>query len=124
MKLYPINENHLYVKTFSKGKRTGTRLISVAVLRDYKAEKIRRANPQKEYLNRVGLSVGKKTGNAVVRSRIKRMIREAYRQLDKEYSIARGNLVVIAAKEDCAGVKTDDVKRDLHYALGKLGILK
>jgi len=124
MKLYPINENHLYVKTFSKGKRTGTRLISVAVLKDYKAEKLRRANPQKEFINRVGLSVGKKTGNAVVRNRIKRMIREAYRQLDREYSIMRGNLVVIAAREDCAKAKTEDVKRDLRYALGKLGILK
>ena len=124
MKLYPITENHLYIKAFTKGKRTGTRLVSVNVLKDYKVEKLRRANPQKEYLNRVGLSVGKKAGNAVTRNRIKRMIREAYRQLDKEYGLRRGFLVVIAAREACAAAKTEDVKRDLRYALGKLGMFK
>lgn len=124
MKLYPINENHLYVKTFTKGKRTGTRLFTVCVLKDYKAEKLRRANPQKEYLNRVGLSVTKKVGHAVVRNRVKRMIREAYRQIDREDGIRRGFLVVIAAKDSAAAVKTEEVRRDLRYALGKLGMLK
>jgi len=124
MKLYPITENHLYAKAFSKGKRAGTRLISVSVLKDYKAEKLRRANPQKEFFNRVGLSVGKKVGNAVVRNRVKRIIREAYRQTEKEYCISRGYLVVIAAREAAGKVKTEDIKRDLRYALGKLGMLK
>ena len=124
MKLYPITENHLYVKTFSKGKRTGTRLLTVCILRDYKADKLRRANPQKTTLNRVGLSVGKKTGHAVVRNRIKRMIREASRQIDRENGIRRGYLVVIAAKEAAGTVNTGDIKRDLLYALGKLDMLK
>ena len=124
MKLYPITENHLYIKTFSKGKRAGTRLISVSVLKDDKAEKLRRANPQKEYLNRVGLSVGKKVGNAVKRNRVKRLIREAYRHVEKENGLRSGFLVVIAARDACAAAKAEDVKRDLRYALGKLGMLK
>ena len=124
MKLYPITENHLYVKAFSKGKRAGTRHITVCVLKDFKAEKLRRANPQKEYINRVGLSVGKKTGNAVVRNRIKRIIREAYRQTEKEYVISRGYLIVIAAREAAGNANTEVIKRDMRYALGKLGMLK
>ena len=75
MKLYPITENHLYVKTFSKGRKAGTGRLTVFVLRDFKAEKLRRANPEKTYLNRVGLSVGKRNGNAVTRNRAKRLLR-------------------------------------------------
>jgi ribonuclease P protein component len=124
MKLYPITENHLYIKTFTKGKRAGTRLFSLCVLKDYKAERLRRANPQKEFLNRVGLSVGKKVGNAVTRNRVKRILRGGYRQVDREYGVRRGYLIVIAPREACANATAVDVKRDLRYALGKLDMLK
>lgn len=80
MKLFPITENHLYQKAYKKGERAPSRSVCVYVLRDRAAEKIRKANPMGEYLNRVGISASKKIGGAVQRNRAKRVVREAYRQ--------------------------------------------
>ena len=79
MKEYAIKEHHLYNKAFAKGQRAVGKLMAVYVLRDYAARRLRDANPQKVYLNRVGLSVGKKIGGAIQRNRAKRLLREGYR---------------------------------------------
>ena len=47
MKEIAIRENHLYQKVFRRGKRAGGRLVSVCVLRDLSANRLRRANPRK-----------------------------------------------------------------------------
>ena len=80
-------------------------------------------NPEKMYINRVGLTVTKKIGNAVTRSRVKRIIREGYRLTDKEYGIKKGNLIVLVAKDNCIKAKSTDIKNDMVYAFGKLGMI-
>ena len=57
MKPYAIKENHLYKKTFQRGKRWSGKFVSVYVLKDLAAKKLKRAHPQKQYINRIGLSV-------------------------------------------------------------------
>ena len=83
------------------------------------------ANPAKKYLNRLGISVTKKYGKAHERNRAKRIIREAYRAVEKDGSVflRRGFLVVIAAREGLHGAKEADVERELRYALAKIGLL-
>ena len=66
MKNYAIKEHHLYNKAFTKGTRAVGKMVAVYVLRDYAAKRLRLANPRKEYLNRVGLSVGKKIGSTAM----------------------------------------------------------
>lgn len=124
MKNIAVTENHLYNKAYTKGKRFFGRLVRVYVLRDLKAKKIMLANPEKEYINRLGISVSKKNGGAVVRNRIKRIIREGYRAIEREGNLMTGNLVIIAAKNEAADVKSGDIERELRYAFGKLEMFK
>lgn len=92
----------------------------VYYLKDLKANKLRKANPMKEKINRMGISVSKKNGGAVKRNRAKRIIREAYRQIESERPLKKGNLIVILAREGIGGAKMQDVKRDLFRSFERL----
>ena len=122
MKNIAVTENHLYNKAYTKGKRFFGRLVRVYVLRDLKAKKIMLANPEKEYINRLGISVSKKNGGAVVRNRIKRIIREGYRAVEED--LMTGYLVIIAAKNEAADAKSGDIEKELRYAFNKLEMIK
>jgi len=123
MKFTAIRENHLFQKTYAKGKRCVTHSVAVYAMRDYFAEKYRRTNPKKEAINRIGIAAGKKIGGAVERNRAKRVIREAYRSICKKYAVKHGFLVVLAARETAAKLKMPEVEGDLLYALKKLGMI-
>ena len=123
MKYRAICENHLYSKAYKKGKKAVLPTIAVYVLPDYKRNALMKANPQKKYINRVGLTVGKKIGGAVQRNRAKRISRHAYKNIDTEYKIKCGNLIVIVAREAIAGKKTQDVEREMKKALNKLELI-
>ena len=124
MKNYAIKEHHLYNKAFQKGERFVTKTVAVYVLRDYAAKRLALANPEKRYLNRVGLSVGKRLGGAVVRNRAKRLLREAYRAIKSEHGIKTGYLVILAARDEIRGKKTADVQKDMLRALRAIGMLE
>lgn len=124
MKYRAICENHLYSKAYAKGKRFITHDLRIYVLPDYHAERLRRANPTKQRMNRIGLTVSKKVGGAVVRSRVKRIIREAYRAVDKNSHVRTGYLIVIAARESAARQKSTDLVPQLEKAFSVLGLIK
>ncbi len=123
MKYRAICENHLYSKAYKKGARAVTSTVAVYVLPDYKKHALMKANPEKKYINRVGLTVGKRIGGAASRNRAKRIIRHAYKSIDTATPVKTGHLVVIVAREGIVGKKTQDIERDLRYALRKTGLL-
>ena len=123
MKYGVINENHLFVKCYNKGKKIITKRVVLFVLEDKHARFLQKSHPDKKKINRVGISVTKKLGNAVVRNRAKRIIREAWRNITKTYRLTQGKLIVITAREATAEAKTDDIYKDLAYAAHRLGII-
>ena len=120
MKFNSICENHLYSKAYSKGKRAVTSALAVYVLPDYAAKRLAKAHPEKRVMNRIGLTTSTKLGKATVRSRCRRLMREALRAIEKEKSVKKGFLIVIAARQAMISLKSSDVKCDLDYALTRL----
>ena len=122
MKPTAIGENHLYSKVYQRGRRFVGRYTAVYVLADRRANALMRANPMKVRINRIGITCTKKIGKAVIRSRVKRIIREAWRQTDLELCVKKGNLIVIAARDGIQNVKMQDVKAEIGRAVKKLGL--
>ena len=122
MKFVAIKEHHLYNKAYRQGNRFVGRYVAVYVLRDYAAKKLMMAHPKKRYVNRIGLSVTKKVGGACVRTRAKRIMREALRAAEGDRTLKTGFLVVIAARSEIVGKKMQDVERELRAAFDKLNL--
>ena len=122
MKYTTLKEHHLYQKTFQRGARFSGRYLSVFVLRDYAAGRLRRENPEKKFYNRFGVSVTKKVGGAVQRSRVKRILRAGYRAIEPE--LKAGFLVVISPRDGILGAKSTDVERELRRGFTKLKMFR
>jgi ribonuclease P protein component len=124
MKFRAICENHLYTKAYSKGKRAVTSALAVYVLPDYKAARLAKSHPQKQVVNRIGLTATKALGGAVVRSRTRRILREGLRTLEREKPLKTGFLIVIAARRTSVSMKSTDIKEHLDVAFTKLGMYR
>ena len=123
MKNTPIKENHLYQKAYAKGKSAPGKYVAVYTLPDRQNHRFVKADPCHRPLNRLGLTTGKKIGGAVVRSRARRLMREAYRLIEDEGNLLHGNLVVIAARARIADASMQDVQKDLRKCLSRVGLI-
>ena len=120
MKNLAIKEHHLYNKAYKKGRSYIGKLITVYVLKDYTAEKLMRANPEKKYVNRVGLSVSKKLGGAIARNRAKRLIRAGFDVVKP--NLKAGYLIVIGARGAILSKKSTQVASELEAAFRAVGL--
>ena len=73
-------------------------------------------------VSRLGITVSKKIGNSVVRSRVKRIIKEACRLHEKAFE--PGYDIVIVARRAAKNKKSTDMEVSLLRLGNKLGFLK
>ena len=79
-----LNDNKDFVRLYGKGAFMSCGMCTVYYRRNGKK------------INRMGISTGKKIGNAVMRSRARRVIRQAYRE--NEEGFPKGYDIVVAAR--------------------------
>lgn len=73
--------------------------------------------PNKTKGNRLGISVSKKVGNSVVRSRITRLIRESYRE--HESKVSTGWDLVIIARNPANGATFHEISKAMENVFQK-----
>ena len=72
--------------------------------------------------NRVGITVSKKLGHAVVRNRVRRRLREAYRLNDSRFQ--PGWDIVVVARSRCISASFQDIVNAYLTLANKAGILR
>ncbi len=108
-KLVSICRNNDFRRIYAKGKSfVGSVVVTYA---------------QKNRLGitRVGITTSKKIGNAVARSRCRRVIRAAYQDLSQ--SVKPGYDLVFVARGRTCFVKSTEVRRVMAQHLKKAGLL-
>ena len=80
------------------------------------------ARPNRSAQNRVGLTVSKKLGHAVVRNRVRRRLREVYRLNESRF--APGWDIVIVARSRCVKADFDKLTHAFLSLAEKAGILE
>lgn len=124
MKIVAIKENHLFGKTYAKGKRYVAKTVSVYVLKDLAAYKIRKELCLDTNINRYGISSSKKIGGAVERNRARRVIKAGLCSVLEKYDIKSGNLIVLSARGAATELKSTDCEADILAAFTHLKLLK
>lgn len=101
--------NHIFRRLYSSGGKGNALLVMYA-----------RRN--REGINRVGVTVSKKLGNAVVRNRVRRRLREVYRLHESRF--LPGWDIVVVARSRAVDASFPDLTRAYLTLAKKLGILR
>ena len=89
-----LNDNKDFLRLYKKGRYISSKYSVIYIM------------PNKLPFNRLGITAGKKIGNAVKRNRAKRLIRLAYRE--NETAMPLGIDIVIVARSLLCEIKSDE----------------
>jgi len=116
-----LKKNFQFRYVYKKGKSVASKYIVVFILKNNVEH------------NRLGVSCSKKIGNAVLRNRQRRLIKEAFRLIAKELAtkdnkktknmLALGFDIVIIPREPILEASFDDIKKSLYILLKKHKII-
>lgn len=102
-------------RDFARARQEGQRCVCGCLIANWRAVSDRPTN-------RLGLVVSRKVGGAVVRSRARRLLREAYRR--HQHDLARSVDLVLVARPSIARQGFEEVERDFLLTMKRAGLLK
>jgi len=100
-----LTQNKDFLRLYKKGKSVGSK----ACVLYFMANKLP--------YNRLGITTGKKVGNAVMRNRARRIIRAAYQENEIDFPV--GFDIVIVARDFATQVKSDYISSFLRKSAVK-----
>lgn len=108
-KIPMLKQRHMFGKVYSNSVFRASKGVVVYYLKNYDRKR-----------TVLGISVSKKRGNAVVRNRTRRIIKEAYRKMYAR--IKKGYIIVIAARQACTDYKSYQVEKELERIFENLSL--
>lgn len=105
-----LKENYIFRRIYAKGRNTASPCIAVYFRRNRTGS------------NRLGITVGKKVGIAVVRNRIRRRIRAVYRT--NEHRLKTGYDIVVVARVRSVYTPYGKLEESFLRLADKLGLLR
>lgn len=115
MKHEKLRKNSEFQQVYRRGRSFANNLLVLYVFRN------RKNFLTNEPYNKLGISVSKKVGKSVVRSRVKRLISESYR-LNKDHFI-KGYDFAIIARVSSHDKSYEEMEKALKHVFKKAGML-
>ena len=101
--------NHIFRRLYSTAGQANSHLVLYA-------------KPNRTGTNRIGITVSKKLGKAVIRNRVRRRLREVYRLNEDKFS--PGWDIVVVARSRCISASFEKLTDSYLSLAEKAGILK
>jgi ribonuclease P protein component len=107
---FRLKDKNEFKKTYQHGRTVANSFLVLYYIENKKIDE-----------SKVAFAVGKKIGNAVIRNRIKRIMREAYR---KNLLLVKKNYYLIfIARAKIKGISYNNVEKSMLSLLNKTGII-
>ncbi len=106
----PLKQNRDFRRLYARGRSAASSSLAVYCQKN------------RSGIDRLGITVGRKLGNAVVRNRLRRRIREIYRL--HEHLVSPGWDIVVVGRVRAIHAPYRVLQRDFLSLAGKLGLLR